>query len=80
MEPTDKAALGAVSESPGRNESEPRSGLDKILHRRPSPFVRGEGSRAWRRLTDAACHFGGVVGTARWQGHVEQLEKPSSSR
>src|SRR6516225_7577480 len=34
---------------------------------------------AWRRLTDAACYFGGVVGTARWQGHVEQLEKPSSS-
>jgi hypothetical protein len=30
MEPTDKAALGAVSELPGRNESEPRSGLDKI--------------------------------------------------
>jgi hypothetical protein len=29
MKPTDKAALGAVSESPGRNESEPRSGLDK---------------------------------------------------
>jgi hypothetical protein len=33
---------------------------------------------AWRGLTDAACHFGGVVGTARWQGHVGQLEKPSS--
>jgi hypothetical protein len=29
MKPTDKAALGAVSESPGRNESEPRGGLDK---------------------------------------------------
>src|SRR6516165_5715160 len=28
MKPTDKAALGAVSESPGRNESEPRGGLD----------------------------------------------------
>ena len=29
MKPTDKAALGAVSESPGRNASEPRNGLDK---------------------------------------------------
>ena len=28
MEPTDKAALGAVSESPGRNGSEPTGGLD----------------------------------------------------
>ena len=30
MKPTDKAILGMVSESPGRNESEPRGGLDKI--------------------------------------------------
>ena len=30
MKPTDKAALGAVSESPGHNESEPTGGLDKI--------------------------------------------------
>ena len=29
MKPTDKAILGMVSESPGRNASEPRSGLDK---------------------------------------------------
>jgi len=29
MKPTDKAILGMVSESPGRNESEPTSGLDK---------------------------------------------------
>jgi hypothetical protein len=28
MKPTDKAALGVVSESPGRNESEPSGGLD----------------------------------------------------
>ncbi len=26
-----------------------------------------------------AGHIGGVVGTARWQGHAEQLEKPSWS-
>src|SRR5215472_9236858 len=30
MKPTDKAILGMVSESPGRNVSEPRGGLDKI--------------------------------------------------
>ena len=29
MKPTDKAILGMVSESPGRNVSEPRGGLDK---------------------------------------------------
>ena len=28
MEPTDKAILGMVSESPGRNESERRGGLE----------------------------------------------------
>src|SRR5258708_239161 len=28
MKPTDKAILGMVSKSPGRNESEPRSGLE----------------------------------------------------
>jgi len=30
MKPTDKAILGMVSKSSGRNESELRSGLDKI--------------------------------------------------
>ena len=30
MKPTDKAILGMVSESPGRNASEPTGGLDKI--------------------------------------------------
>ena len=29
MKPTDKAIQGMVSESPGRNESEPIGGLDK---------------------------------------------------
>jgi hypothetical protein len=40
--------------------------------------VSGEGSMACRGLTEAARYSGGVVGTARWQGHVKQLEKPSS--
>ncbi len=33
-----------------------------------------------RKLADAAIHSGGVIATARWQGHAEQLEKPSSSQ
>ncbi len=65
MKPTDKAILGMVSESPGRNESEPTGGLEKLKPRRPSPPVTGEGSMAGRRLTEALCHSGGVVGAAR---------------
>jgi hypothetical protein len=41
MEPTDKAALGVVSESPGRNESEPRSGLDKKITPKAEPVRLG---------------------------------------
>src|SRR5215468_2420502 len=42
MKPTDKAALGAVSESPGRNESEPTGGLDT---NRPKVEPFGSGRR-----------------------------------
>src|SRR2546428_989786 len=35
---------------------------------------------ARRKLTEAANHFGGVLATARWQGRIKQLEKPSSSQ
>ena len=70
MKPTDKAIFGMVSESPGRNASEPTGGLETEKLRRPSPLGWGEGSMAWRGLTDAACHSGGVVGTARWQGRL----------
>ena len=61
MKPTDKAVPGTVSESPGRNVSEPSGGLDKNELRRPSPLVSGEGCMAWRRLTEAARHSGGGV-------------------
>jgi hypothetical protein len=45
MKLTDKAILGMVSKSPGRNESEPIGGLVRILkYRRPSPLCGGEGS------------------------------------
>jgi hypothetical protein len=80
MKPTDKAILGMVSKSPGRNASEPIGGLKKKEIWRPSPLLRGEGSMDRRTLTDAARHSGGVVGAARRQGHVNQLEKPYSSR
>ncbi len=65
MKPTDKAILGMVSKSAGRNESEPRGGLENLKPRRPSPLRKGEGSMAWRRLTAAAGHSGGVLGAAR---------------
>ena len=35
---------------------------------------------ARRKLTEAANHFGGVLATARWQGRIRKLEKPSSSQ
>jgi len=60
--PTDKAILGMVSESPRRNASEPRSGLEQ---NESSPLVRGEGSMDVGTLTEAGGHFGGVVGTVR---------------
>ncbi len=65
MKPTDKAILGMVSKSPGRNGSEPIGGLEKLKPRRSSPLLKGEGSMAWRRLTAAPGHSGGVLGTAR---------------
>ena len=80
MKPTDKAILGMVSESPGRNESERRGGPESEWPRRPSLHPEDEGSMMRRKLAAAACHSGGVVATARWQGHAEQLEKPSPSR
>jgi len=79
MKPTDKAILGMVSELSGRNGMNSEVASLQFF-RRPNPFVRDEGCMAGRRLADAAGHFGGVVGPARWQGHAEQLEKPSSSQ
>ena len=65
MKLADKAILGMVSESPGRNASEPIGGLVRIKLRRPSPLLGGEGSRVRRRLTVEAHPSGGVVGAAR---------------
>jgi hypothetical protein len=41
MKPTDKAILGMVSESLGRNESEPTGGLDKKYKPKAEPSMVG---------------------------------------
>ena len=65
MKLTDKAVFRAVSESPGRNASEPTGGPENLKVRRPSPLPSGEGSMTGRNLTVVASRSGGVVGTAR---------------
>jgi hypothetical protein len=49
MKPTDQAILGMVSESPGRNASEPSGGLDKKMNpeAEPSPYGRRQHDRPW---------------------------------
>ncbi len=65
MKLADKAVYRAVSESPGRNASEPIGGPEKNKPRRPSVLPTHEGRMACRNLTEAADHSGGVVGAAR---------------
>ena len=65
MKPTDKAIFGMVSESPGRNASEPSGGLDKKWFRRPSPLPTGEGSMTGRALTRRPATPAGWLGAAR---------------
>lgn len=48
-------------------------------HRKPRPRSRDEGKMEQRERADALSHSGGVVATARRQGHARQLERPSSS-
>ena len=47
MKPTDQAIFGMVSESPGRNASEPSGGLDKKMNpeAEPSPYGRRQHDR-----------------------------------
>jgi len=80
LKPIDKAVFGTVSESPGRNESERTGGPESENPRRLSSHPWGEGSMGNRKPIDTVIHSGGVVAAARWQGHTEQLEKPSSSQ
>ena len=65
MKLADKAIYRMVSESPGRNASEPIGGPDTNKPQRPSLLLWDEGNRICRRLTDETCPSGGVVGTAR---------------
>jgi len=76
MKLTDKAILGMVSESPGRNGSEPIGGLGKKEIRKPSPLVQGQGSMDRRKLTDAAIHSGGVVGQHGDKGMLSNWRNP----
>src|ERR1700689_1232208 len=68
-----------VSESPGRNASEP-IWPRKYCNPKAEPSLIGRRQHGashglMRRDTSA-----GLVGTARRQGHAKQLERPSSSR
>src|SRR6266446_4876512 len=68
-----------VSESPGRNASEP-IWPRKYCNPKAEPSLigrrqHGASQGLMRRNTSA-----GLVGTARGQGHAKQLEKPSSPR
>ena len=65
VKPIDKAIFGMVSESPGRNVSEPIGGLDRKKFRGLSPLLKDESSTGDRNLTDAIVRSGGVVGAAR---------------
>ena len=65
MKPIDEAILRMVSESPGRNASEPRGGPENLQLWRPSPLSPGEGNMSCRNLTVTAGHSSGVVGAAR---------------
>jgi hypothetical protein len=44
------------------------------------PTMGGEGKIDRRKLTDTKRCSGGALATARSQGRLKQLEKPSSSR
>jgi len=56
MKPTDKAVLGMVSESPGRNESEPTGGLDKNYPEGRAHYGRAKAARCFanRTMRDSA--------------------------
>jgi hypothetical protein len=65
MKPIDKAILGMVSESSGRNASERIGGLETRKLQGPSPHRKGEGNMDRRTLTEAVGHSGGVLAAAR---------------
>ena len=63
---TDKAIYRVVSESPGRNASEPIGGPDKKKEiRKPSSLLSSEGNTSNGKLNETVVRSGGVVGVAR---------------
>ena len=83
MKPTDKAIVRMVSESPDRNASEPRSGLDKINPKaEPSLVGRRQHGMAQTDRSDMSLRRGGrdstVARTCRATG--EAVLVPSRNR
>jgi len=83
MKPTDKAIVRMVSESPDRNASEPRSGLDKINPKaEPSLVGRRQHGMAQTDRSDRSLRRGGrdstVARTCRATG--ETVLVPSRNR
>jgi hypothetical protein len=64
LKPIDKAILWMVSESPGRNAINPIM-ASKPMDPKAEPSLSGRRQNELLQLTDAAGHFGGVIGTAR---------------
>ena len=62
MKPTDKAILGMVSKSPGRNASEPTGGLENLNPGGRAPCARAKAAWPGAKLTGAPGHSGGGVG------------------
>jgi hypothetical protein len=88
MKPTDKAIVRMVSESPGRNGSEPVVASTKNKPRRPSSLMSSEGNMARRRLAEATRHSGGVVRDStvtkdmlsNWRSRPRPMEKSVEQR
>ena len=79
MKPTDKAVLGMVSESPGRNESEPTGGLDKNYPEGRAHYGRAKATHVSQtERCETALRRGGRGSTVTRT--CEQLVKPSSSQ
>jgi hypothetical protein len=65
LKPIDQPIARMGSESPGRNESERRDGLERLQIRRPSLTVKRRRQHGSSHLADAAGRSGGVRATAR---------------
>ena len=84
MKPTDKAILGMVSESPGRNASEPTGGLEKKMapEAEPSPYGRRQHGMTWADRDVMTLRRGGRGSTVTraCQATGETVLAPSRNR